>query len=249
LCPVTLSPGNASHPSSSSTGAVSVAAASDCAWYVFNTNSWILITSATNGTGNGTVSYVLATNPTTSARSGNIQIADQIFPITQLAGATNPPPNCTIAISPTNRIHGYANASNLVFVTTQNGCAWNVVNTNPWVSIHSSLNNVGSGTVNYSLALNANADARSGNVIIGGQLFRLTQQGAGTNAPRLQIMARTGTNAMLSVQGEAGKMYIVEGSEDLIHWTPISTNSAPSTVTDATVGNAPRRFYRTVESP
>jgi hypothetical protein len=76
----------------------------------------------------------------------------------------------------------------------------------------------------------------------------LTQAGlpSGTNAPRLQFMSRTEAAFILSVQGEPGKMYVVESSDDLIHWIPISTNSAPSTFTDAAVG-ASRRFYRTVE--
>jgi len=63
------------------------------------------------------------------------------------------------------------------------------------------------------------------------------------------FMSRSETSATLSVQGDEGKMYVAECSEDFIHWIPISTNSAPSTVTDAAVGNAPRRFYRTVEIP
>jgi hypothetical protein len=87
---------------------------------------------------------------------------------------------------------------------------------------------------------------------MGGQNVLLTQAGApfaSTNAARLRFLSRTSTSATLSVQGEAGKMYVVECSVDLIHWLPISTNAAPATVTDAAVGNAPQRFYRTVEIP
>jgi hypothetical protein len=62
-------------------------------------------------------------------------------------------------------------------------------------------------------------------------------------------MARTATNVTLSVQGTQGKIYVLESSADLIQWTPVSTNTAPSTFTDAPVANAPRRFYRTVELP
>jgi len=151
-------------------------------------------------------------------------------------------------ISPTNRVHGYASASNSVQVTTQGGCPWNVVNTNSWITIRSNLTNVGSAAVLYSIASNSNFLARSGSIVIGGKLFNLTQMGTGTNAARLQILSQIGTNATLSVQGDVGKTYIVEASEDLIHWTAIATNSAPATVTDSTAGNAPWRFYRSVES-
>src|SRR5205085_214003 len=122
-----------------------------------------------------------------------------------------------------------------------------------WINILSSLNNSNSGTVIYSLAANTNIQSRSGSIIIGGQNFLLTQSGistnTSTNGARLQFMARTTTNITLSVQGAQGKMYVLESSADLIQWTPISTNSAPSTVTDAAVSNTPHRFYRTVEIP
>jgi len=174
----------------------------------------------------------------------------QFVPASSPPGNTNPPTGCAISISPTNRSHGYGSATNTVAVTTQNGCAWSVVTTNSWISILSSLNNSNNGTVAYSLAPNTNSQARSGSILIGGQGFLLTQFGtsSATNAPKLEFMGRTGTNATLSVHGETGKIYVVQCSEDLIYWTPIGTNSAPSTVTDATA-NAPQRFYRAVEIP
>ncbi len=165
---------------------------------------------------------------------------------------TNPPAGCTIALAPSLRLHGSGSATGLVSVTTQSGCAWNVVKTNSWIRILSSLNNSNNGTVLYALTANTNAQTRSGNILVGGQPFRLTQAGvspSGTNGPRLQFVSRSETNASFAMQGEPGKMYVVECSEDLIHWTPMSTNAAPSTITDAAVGNAPRRFYRIVETP
>ena len=111
-------------------------------------------------------------------------------------------------------------------------------------------NRTGNGSVAYAVGANPTSFARSGSISIGGQPFLLTQSGArGTNATRLRFLGRTTTNATLSVQGEAGKMYVVEGSEDLINWQPISTNPAPATVTATTLGNPPQRFYRTVEVP
>ena len=239
-CLVTISPGSASHSSSSSTGLINVAAAPDCTWVVFNTNSWISIESGTSGTGNGSVSYAVAANPAAAGRTGYIQIANRVFPVMQAGD----PSTCTISISPTNRSHGYGAASNSVNVSTQAGCAWNVVNTNSWISFASNSNS-GSGAVLYSVARNTNIQARSGIVIIGGKTLLLTQAGG----PSLRFLRGTNSNTTLSVHGDAGKLYVVECSEDLIHWIPISTNSASSTVTNAPVGNAPRRFYRTVEMP
>ena len=46
---------------------------------------FITITSATSGTGNGTVNYSVAANPTAGVRSGTITIAGQTFTVNQLA--------------------------------------------------------------------------------------------------------------------------------------------------------------------
>jgi hypothetical protein len=140
----------------------------------------------------------------------------------------------------------------MVAVSTQTGCAWNVLSTNSWISLLGTLNGSNNGSVTYFITSNTNTHPRTGHILIGGQQFLLTQAGtsfSGTNTSRLRFMSRTETDVTLSVQGEAGKLYVVECSEDLIHWIPISTNSAPATVTDAPVAGAPRRFYRTVEIP
>ncbi|MEY2407620.1 MAG: hypothetical protein QOF48_290 [Verrucomicrobiota bacterium] len=60
---------------------------SDCEWTVINTNSWITITSDTNGVaGSGSVSYMVALNTDPHPRSGYITIGNDYFFITQ-AGA------------------------------------------------------------------------------------------------------------------------------------------------------------------
>jgi len=251
ICPIALSAFNASHPSGSSTGLINVAAAPDCAWYVSSTNSWLSILSGTNGLGNGSVQYRVTPNSGALQRFGYIWIADRTFLVIQSGGGANQP-DCAISLSPTNRIHGYASATNTVLVTAQAGCAWNVFTSNWWINIISpSLASSNSGVVAYSLASNTNTQPRGGTILIGGQRFLLTQLGAPlseTNAPQLQLLGQTVTNTTLFVQGTQGKMYVVECSEDLIHWTPIVTNASASSATDVLTGNAPRRFYRTVES-
>jgi len=51
----------------------------------------------------------------------------------------------------------------------------------------------------------------------------------------------------LSLSGDAGASYIVETSEDLVHWTfleTIANSNGTTTVTDANAGNVDHRFYR-----
>jgi mono/diheme cytochrome c family protein len=49
--------------------------------------------------------------------------------------------------------------------------------------------------------------------------------------------------------GPAGQTYVLQGSSDLINWTPLSTNvpaAAPFTLVDPAAATAPCRFYRIV---
>lgn len=246
-CPVTLSPSNASHPAGTSTGIVSVATPAGCSWTVFsNTNSWISFGSGLSGTGNGTVTYIVAANNSPSSRSGNINIAGQNFLVTQL-GNTNGPTPCTFVLSATSTTRPSVALTGTVAVATQSGCAWSAFTTNAWIAISSGVSNVGSGTVIYSITANDNSFSRSGSIRIAGQNFVVNQEGNSTNRLRLYFVGRSANGSNLSLNGETGRVYVVECSEDLIHWTPISTNVGPAAVNDTPPANAPRRFYRTYE--
>lgn len=254
-CVLSLSPASGTHGSGSETGTVNVAATPGCAWQMVNTNSWITILVGTNdyhtgiaGMGNGIVVYAVSPNNTGSARSGNIRIGLLNYLVTQSGASTG----CIISISPSSQTFGPANATGFVSVATQTGCTWNVIETNTWITILSSLSNSSSGTLIYRVAPNTNSLGRSGTIRIGGQNFVVTQSGTSltaSNAAQLQFVGRPKNGATLSLQGEAGRVYVVECSEDFIHWIPISTNSAPATIIDVPVGDAPRRYYRTVENP
>src|SRR5437899_1192217 len=52
-CYVFITPGSTDRGYGAAMGTVSVSAATNCAWDVVNTNSWITILSSTNGIGNG----------------------------------------------------------------------------------------------------------------------------------------------------------------------------------------------------
>ena len=71
-----------------------------------------------------------------------------------------------------------------------------------------------------------------------------------TPAPAIQVDAVRPDGVALSVRGQAkgtGRTVVVECSEDLIHWTPISTNVVPCAVMDVAGASASQRFYRTLE--
>ncbi len=87
-CTYSLSPASQSVGAAATTGTFTVTASvSTCPWSATGGATWI--TTASTGTGSGTVTYTVAANPTTSARSGTILAGGETFTVTQAAGATS----------------------------------------------------------------------------------------------------------------------------------------------------------------
>src|SRR6266496_5930909 len=82
-CYVFITPGSTDRGYGAAMGTVSVSAATNCAWAVVNTNSWITILSSTNGMGDGQVVYEIEANPDMQSRSGSFTIGGRLFTIRQ----------------------------------------------------------------------------------------------------------------------------------------------------------------------
>jgi Putative binding domain, N-terminal len=82
-CTNSLSPTSANVAAGGATGSINVG--SSCAWTAISNTSWITVTGGASGSGNGSVSYSVATNSGV-ARSGTLTIAGQTFTINQHRG-------------------------------------------------------------------------------------------------------------------------------------------------------------------
>lgn len=94
-CSFSINPTSASYPAAGGTGSVSVTTAAGCNWTAASNDSFITITSGSSGSGNGTVSYSVASNALTTSRNGSMTIAGINFGVTQ-AGTTG---GCTNIIT------------------------------------------------------------------------------------------------------------------------------------------------------
>lgn len=168
-CTYALAPGSGSHGPGAETNSFNVLAADPCVWSVGNTNAWVTILSGASGSGNGAVTYAVANNFSASPRAGAFSVADQTFSLTQAAFA------CTYALLPVSGAHSAAAATNSFSLSASNFCAWSVVNTNPWINLLSG-DGSGDGTVTYALSANESLAARSGALVVGGEIFNVTQQ-------------------------------------------------------------------------
>ena len=143
------------------TASVSITAGAGCPWSVTNTNSWMTITSADKGTGNGTVSYSVTANNAVNPRSGTIIIANQPYLVSQAGNPNQSGGTCTYSVTPDKSpILAGTGGTGTITVTTQSGCAWSVTRLPGWVSLTSASSGTGSATISYSVASNPTANAR-----------------------------------------------------------------------------------------
>ena len=198
-CTYTLSSTSASYTSSGGSGAVDVTAGSSCAWTAASNAGWITITAGSSGTGNSTVSYSVAANTSSSTLTGTVTIAGQTFTVIE-AGVS-----CAYTLSSSARVFSYNGGTYSVSVTSPSGCAWTVNNTNSWITITGGGSGTDTGTVNYSVSANTGL-ARSGKIVIGGQIHSVTQfSGACTYTV-------SSTSASYTSSGGSGSVNVTGGS-------------------------------------
>ena len=172
VCTYSILPTSRSHGSGAETGSVDVTTLIGCTWMATSNAAWITITSGSNGTGNGTVSYSVSANPSSIPRSGTLTIAGKTFTVNQDGVA------CTYSILPTSRSHGPGAETGTVDVTSPEGCSWTATSNAAWITITSGSAGSGNGTAGYSVSANASPTSRTGTLTVAGQTFTVTQDGS-----------------------------------------------------------------------
>ena len=86
-CNYSLSSSSMTFAGNGGGSSVVVTAPGGCGWVATANASWISFTSPVSGTGTGSVNFTVASNPGTTGRSGEIQIADQKATISQAGTA------------------------------------------------------------------------------------------------------------------------------------------------------------------
>ena len=135
-CSYSISPTSASFTASGGSGSISVATQTGCPWTASSGASWLTISSGSNGTGSGTISYSVAANSGAS-RIASSTIAGQIFtcnqsgPLYTLAVTKSGTGSGTVANSPTGNSFPSgtavtltaANGSNSTFTGWSGACS------------------------------------------------------------------------------------------------------------------------------
>ena len=170
-CTYTFATVSTNVAASGGSASAGVVAPVGCAWTVTNDVSWIIITSGSSGTGNGTVRFAVTNNSINCTnRSGTLTLEGQTFTVTQPAG------NGNYSLSTASTNVAAAAGSGSVSLTAGLGCAWTASSDTNW--IHTASSGTGSGTLNYTFDANPGGTSRSGTLTVQSHSFTITQLGA-----------------------------------------------------------------------
>ncbi len=150
-------------------GIITVTTEGNAAWQAVSDASWLTIID--DGDHYGTDSIMWAADPytdTTRSRTGTIKVADHFVHITQRGYELSVEPRGKTASSSGETGQIYVNADSEVDI-------WDVIATEPWITITSGATGAGSKTVTYTLSDNTSGATRTGSILIGGIEYVITQ--------------------------------------------------------------------------
>jgi hypothetical protein len=174
-CSYALTANSQSFGPGGGSGTTTVVTNDGCTWtaVVSSQAPWITVTSGASGSGDGTVSFNVASN-TGAQRSGTIAIAGHTFTVTQSVG-------CSYSIAPTSQAAGAGQGSGSTTITAPPGCAWTATSNASFLTITSGASGNGNGTTNFTIAANTGPQ-RTGTLTVAGQTFTVNQASGCTYA-------------------------------------------------------------------
>jgi hypothetical protein len=170
-CTYSISSRSDSVPVAGGSREVGISTTTACAWTASSNASWISLTSAATGTGNGTVRYVVAAN-SGAPRAGTLTIAGQTLTVNQAAA------ECSYSVSPTRQTVAPSAGSATISISTASTCTWTASSSASWIALTSAARGTGSGTVTFSYLQNPDTSDRAGTVIVAGTTAVIEQRRA-----------------------------------------------------------------------
>jgi uncharacterized delta-60 repeat protein len=174
-CGYSIFPGSVFLSSSGEEGSLNVIAPAGCKWAAVSNSSWLTLTSDSNGSGNGEVSYVVRDNHTGSGRQGALAVAGHTFTVTQDGGLGE---DCQYILSPTFKTFTASGGAGIILVTAEPRCAWSGVTNVNWIHVTSNCCGIGSGSVSYTVLPNPTTVSRKAMITIAGKVFAIKQKGS-----------------------------------------------------------------------
>ena len=107
-CGYTVNPRDQSVGAEGGSFTATVTTASGCTLNATATVSWMSLVAGATGIGDGSITYTVASNPTTASRTGSLTVANQTISITEAGQPipSAPPPNALPVVELTNPLNG-----------------------------------------------------------------------------------------------------------------------------------------------
>ncbi len=173
-CTYTVNPTSVFFPFQGGSSMFSIASGSDCNWLTATNSSWITITSATSGTGSGTINFTVGQNLTSLPRTGRINIGGKSITIVQACMASD---GCRYLLSEIERSIAKGGGTGTLDVVAGNRCAWQATTNSDWISVTSGSPAIGNGTISYLVEANPTGKKRIGMITVGKSVFTIKQKG------------------------------------------------------------------------
>ena len=174
-CQSTISSPPSSFGSGGGSGTISVNVERDCTWSASSQSSWITLTSATSGQGDGNVAYRVAANGDPVTRTGSVTIGDHPVSIAQDAAP------CRYDVAASADSIQSQGGQLTVSVRTNAACTWTAKSQVTFATL-SPESGRGDGAVRVTVSANS-GDVRAVSLFVAGTTITATQGAASAPAP------------------------------------------------------------------
>ncbi len=171
-CPFVLTETARLYNSGGGHSALKVVATGDCNWTPIVSDPWVVLTSASTGSGTDVIAYEVRDNFTAVARQATITVGEYAITILQEGRGTA----CSYAISPAFGNFPITGGSSSINVTAAAGCAWEAVSDSDWIILTSGKLGIANGVVTFVVAPGTAGVPRNGTIRVAGKNYAVKQQ-------------------------------------------------------------------------
>jgi subtilisin-like proprotein convertase family protein len=161
-CLVTISPGVQAFPVTGGSGSFNIGQPNGCSWTASTSDSFISITSATAGGGNGTITFTVGPNQG-PPRTGTIDVTNGVM---TRSFQVQQPSGCPLSLSQSTLNFPGSGGTGNVSVSAGDGCSWQGSTSASWIQITSQPQS-GNGSLTFNVQANTTRAARSATINVG----------------------------------------------------------------------------------
>ncbi|MDT7603914.1 MAG: hypothetical protein QOF61_1911, partial [Acidobacteriota bacterium] len=239
-CSYSLSASGINFGAAGGNSAFNVNTQSNCDWTARSNDSWINITAITQPSGAGFVNFNVAPNDG-APRTGTISAAGLTFNVTQTTG-------CTFNITPASLPQfPAAGGQGSIQMTAGTTCSWTATSLASWITITSGASGTGTGFVNFTVAPNADAAPRTGQIAHTDDSFYAITQAAAPPSPGQILISEFRIDGAAGAADEFYEIYnatnnqlVVSTPDNSAGWSLaafVNTNGATFTQIVCTIPN------------